>query len=57
MTMTPTERVRNSRARKKLKSVNVTEDTLVKLQAYRDRWELPNLSVAINHALVFAKPE
>lgn len=57
MTKTPTERVRCYRARKKLKGIDVSEGTLAKLRAYQARWELPSLSVAIEHAVVFSRPE
>jgi len=57
MTMTETERVRKHRARKKLKGIDVTQDTLEKLKAYQARWELPTLSVAISHAVTYSKPE
>jgi len=57
MPMTPTERGRGYRERKKLKSIPVADEALAKLQAYRDRWELPNLSVAVGHAVTFSKPE
>lgn len=57
MAMQPTERVRKYKERKKLKGINVTEATLVKLKAYQQRWELPSLTVAIDHAVTFSKPE
>lgn len=57
MTKTPTERVRGYRDRKNMKSIDVTEETLEKLRTYQKRWELPNLSVAIGHAVTFSKPE
>lgn len=56
MSMTPTERVRGYRARKKLKSIDVTEEALEKLRAYQAKQELPNLSVAISHAVTFSQP-
>lgn len=57
MTKTPTERVRGYRARKKLRSIDVTDEALEKLKAYQQRYELPNLSVAIRHAVSFSRPE
>jgi len=57
MTATPTERVRKYRAAKKLKGIDVSEEALNKLRAYQARWELPSLSTAIEHAVVFSRPE
>lgn len=57
MSKTPTERVRGYRARKKLRGIDVEADALEKLKAYQAHWELPNLSVAIRHAVSFSRPE
>ncbi|WP_288365613.1 hypothetical protein [uncultured Marinobacter sp.] len=57
MSKTPTERVRGHRARHHVRSIDVREDALEKLKAYQARWELPNLSVAIKHAVAFSRPE
>lgn len=57
MAMTPAERVREYRARKQTRSIDVTVEALERLKAYQQRWKLPSLSVAINHAVTFSKPE
>jgi len=57
MSKTPAERVRGYRARKKMKGIDVTDEALEKLRAYKERWELPNLSVAISHAVTFSDPK
>jgi hypothetical protein len=57
MAMTPSERVKKHREKHKTRRIDVTEDALEKLRAYQKRWELPSLSVAINHAVTFSKPE
>jgi len=57
MVLTETERAQRHRALKNLKSISVTEDTRYKLKAYQQRWELPSLSVAVDHAVTFSKPE
>lgn len=57
MAMQQTERTKNYKDRKQLKGVDVTEATLAKLKAYQKRWELPSLTVAIDHAVTFSKPE
>ncbi len=57
MSKTGAERVREYRARKNLRSIDVTDEALARLRAYQQRWELPNLSVAITHATTFSRPE
>lgn len=51
------ERVRRHRQRKAYRRIDVSDDTLARLKAYQERWELPTLSVAIRHAVTYSKPE
>lgn len=54
MTMTNSERVQKYRQRKRMRSIDVTDDTLSRLKEYQERWQLPSLSVAVKHAVIFA---
>lgn len=57
MVMTPAERAKRHRDKKRMRHVDVEPEVLDKLKAYQERWELPTLSVAISHAVTFSKPE
>lgn len=57
MTMTNSERVQKYRQRKRMRSIDLSDESLSKLKAYQERWQLPSLSVAVSHAVTFSKPE
>lgn len=57
MALSGADRVQKHRARKRMRSIDISDDALQKLKLYQERWRLPSLSVAVSHAVTFSKPE